>query len=130
MKKQRLIDIRTAKKITQQEMADKLCLHNSSYCKYENGQTKINSQMWEKIAKILGVSWVDIFEEEQMQVLINKDNATGTNWGINNYYNDTNSVIIRMEKFIQKLEEEIQIKDVKISILEKENYDLKISKSL
>lgn len=55
MVKQKLIDKRKAKGLSQTEMAQKLNIEQSQYSRRESGVTQIMKKEWDKIAKILDV---------------------------------------------------------------------------
>ena len=108
MIKQKLIDKRKERNLTQEEFAFKLGLDPSNYNRRENGITKISKKEWDKMAKELGVSLEDIYEPEDGVYFINNENANG-NFGNHNTYNGFNDFAFEtMKKYIQKLEEEIQ----------------------
>lgn len=52
----RLKEIRKAKNVTQQQMADHLCIQRNSYTRYENGNRMPDHDMLLKIADYLEVS--------------------------------------------------------------------------
>jgi len=55
MKKNKLIEMRELKGFSQPEIAEKLNMDVSSYCRRENGKTKITIKQWEKLANIFNV---------------------------------------------------------------------------
>ncbi|MDR2009481.1 MAG: helix-turn-helix domain-containing protein [Bacteroidales bacterium] len=108
MEKVKLIEARKKKGYSQMYMAEKLCIDESNYCRREKGASKINYSEWEKLSQILEVPVEDIYEADENQFFINKDNATGNYQGYNNIYSIPESVLETQQKYIQKLEEEIQ----------------------
>ena len=108
MLKEKLIQARNKKGITQQQIADKLCLDVSNYNRREKGQIKISLSEWEKLAKILDVAVEDIFESEESNFIICKDQSIGINNGTNNVYMIPEYLMENQRKYIQELEEEIQ----------------------
>ena len=104
--KEKLIEMRKARKFTQKDMADKLNLEVSGYTKRENGQTKIRMDQWIELAKILNIPLENIFEEDERQSLTFKDNATGNYCANNIYISVPEALLETQQKYIQKLEEE------------------------
>jgi len=105
MIKQKLIEKRKERNLTQEEFAFKLGLDPSNYNRRENGITKISKKEWDKMAKELGVPLEEIYEPENGVYVINNQNANG-NFGNNNTYNGFNDFAFEtMRKYIQKLEE-------------------------
>jgi len=119
MEKTKLIEMRKAKRISQQQMADFLCMDVSNYNRRENGEVYIRREQWEKLAKILDVPLSEIYEDDEKQLNRCGDNATGnfigTNFGPNNIYSFS-EILLEMQqkhleiqqKYIAKLEEEIK----------------------
>ena len=107
MIKQKLIDARKAKNLTQAEFALKLGLNDtSSYNRRESGVIKISKKEWDLMAKELKVNLEDIYEPEDGVYIINNENASG-NFGNHNIFNGFNEFAFEtMKKYIQKLEEE------------------------
>lgn len=64
MKKNKLLEVRLKKGLSQEELADLINMTQSSYCRREKGLKKITDIEWLKIAKILGVEKEDIFESD------------------------------------------------------------------
>ena len=102
--------MRTLRGFTHSQMAEQLCMNTSNYTRREAGETKINKEEWEKLAKILEVPFSEIYEPDENQVFICNDNSSpnflGTNNGPNNIYPISESVLTTFEKYIKKLEEE------------------------
>jgi transcriptional regulator with XRE-family HTH domain len=106
MIKQRLIDKRKERNLTQEEFAFKLGIETSNYNRRENGVTKISKKEWDKMAKILETTLEEIYEPEDGVYIINNENATGS-FGNNNTFNGFNEFAFEtMKKYILKLEEE------------------------
>ncbi|GAA5093775.1 hypothetical protein GCM10023210_24760 [Chryseobacterium ginsengisoli] len=118
MEKTKLIETRKRKNISQEKMADILCIDVSNYNRREKGTAKISLQEWQKIAETLDVSLGDIYEADENMVFIFNDNehATG-NIVNNNNYNIPLSLWESQKKYIEKLEAEIE--DLKAKIAEK-----------
>ncbi|MDR0231901.1 MAG: hypothetical protein LBI82_07255 [Dysgonamonadaceae bacterium] len=58
------------------------------------------------MAKILGVSTEDIFESDESQLFICKDNASINYQGTNHIYSVPEFMLATQQKYIEKLEEE------------------------
>jgi transcriptional regulator with XRE-family HTH domain len=108
MEKIKLITARSKKGFTQQQIALKLNMDVSNYNRREKGQIKISNNEWEKLSKILEVPIEDIFESEESNFFVFKDNSTGNYLGTNNFYTIPEFLIENQRKYIQKLEEENQ----------------------
>lgn len=107
MVKQKLIDKRKEKNLTQEEFAFILGLDTSNYNRRENGVTKISKKEWDKMAKELNVSLEDIYEPEDGIYVINNENANGEYSGSHNHFKSIDNFAYEtMKKYIQKLEEE------------------------
>ncbi len=107
MEKTKLIEARKSKGLSQNFLAEKLCVTVSNYNRRERGQTKISADEWQKIAKVLEVPLEDIYDPEESQVFIFNDNATGNVNSVINY-NIPLSMWETQKKYIEKLEQEIQ----------------------
>lgn len=64
MKKNKLITRRKQKGITQAEIAAKMYMDMSNYCRRENGKKEISIKEWQRLAEILDVSLPEIYEIE------------------------------------------------------------------
>ena len=100
MEKVKLIDTRRHKGYSQMYMADKLSIDESNYCSREKGQSKINSDEWKKLAKMLDVPIEDIFESDENQFFICNDNASGNYQGTNNIYSVPEFLLETQKKYI------------------------------
>lgn len=107
MEKVKLIEARKSKGLSQMYMAEKLNIDESNYCRREKGQAKIIISEWEKISQILDVPLEDIYENDESQFFICRDNATVNYQGNNNIYAVPEFLLETQQKYIQKLEEEI-----------------------
>lgn len=59
--RKKLVDIRKEKNLSQEVIANKLNIANSTYCQYETGKRNIPTHIVEKICDILEVEKEDIF---------------------------------------------------------------------
>lgn len=109
MEKKKLIQARKQRCITQQQMAEILCMGISNYSRKEKGILSMRNEEWEKIAEYLGIPVEEIYEQEEAQVIICKDQAVGIINGTNNVYTIPEHVIESQRKYIKKLEAEIEM---------------------
>jgi transcriptional regulator with XRE-family HTH domain len=107
MEKKLLIKMREAKGNTQKEIADLMNMDVSNYNRREKGMAKIRNEEWEKLAKILGVPIEEIYESEESQYFIFKDNSIGNYLGTNHIYSIPEYFLDIQRKYIAKLEAEI-----------------------
>ena len=120
MIKQKLIDKRKERNITQEEFAFKLGLETSNYNRRENGITKISTKEWDKMAKVLETTLDAIYEPEDGVYIINNENANGTYSGSHNHFGNNNDFIFEtMKKYILKLEEENATLKCELQLLSK-----------
>lgn len=108
MQKTKLIETRKRKNISQEKMADILCMDVSNYNRREKGTAKISLQEWQKIADTLQVPLDEIYENEESLIFIFNDNATGNGNIVSNNYNIPVSMWESQKKYIEKLEAEIE----------------------
>lgn len=106
MIKQKLIERRQEKKMSQSEIADRLDISQSQYNRRENGLVKITKREWDLLAKILEVSLVDIYEPQDGVYIINNENANGNFGNHNIYHAYTDFALDTIKKYIQKIEKE------------------------
>jgi transcriptional regulator with XRE-family HTH domain len=97
-------------------MGTELDITPQAYDKIEKGQTKLTVDRLFKIAEILDISILEIFEiepkEEYCQT--NKDTATGYLQKIVNFYQENKD---QNQKIIQLYEERLKEKDIIIELL-------------
>lgn len=72
--------IREIRNYSQEYMADRLGIKQNSYSKIENNQTKLTTEMLQKIADVLQVSPMDIMN--QQPAIINLQSNQGTQHAI------------------------------------------------
>jgi len=109
MEKIRLISRRKESNISQAAIAEKLCMDASNYNRREKGQIRISPHEWKKLADILEVPVEEIYEPEDNQVFVCKDNSTVhyLNQGTNNIYSVPEHLLETQRKYIAILENEI-----------------------
>jgi len=104
--KKKLIESRNSRGISQEYMADRLCMDVSNYNRRESGKTKISADQWKKIAQELDVPLEDIYEADENLIFIFNDNATGNgNIVTNNSF--PQNVLDLFQKHISVMEQEI-----------------------
>jgi transcriptional regulator with XRE-family HTH domain len=102
MIKQRLINKRKEKGISQEDMAIQMGIEQSQYSRRENGTVQITKSEWSKIAKILNVPFEEIYEpHDGVYVLKNEDGDTINH---NNYLSQSEYAFETLKKYIHKLE--------------------------
>lgn len=106
MEKTKLIETRKRKGLSQQIVAEKLCMDVSNYNRREKGLVRITAPEWEKLAHLMQVPVEDIFETEEPTFIICKDQSVGINNGTNNVYTIPEFLLESQRKYIAKLEEE------------------------
>ena len=106
MEKVKLVERRKEKGISQREIAGKLYMDVSCYNRREKGQARIAPHEWEKLADILDVPVNEIFEPDDNQVFICRDNATGNYQGTNHIYSVPEHLLETQRKYIEMLEKE------------------------
>jgi len=67
MKKEKLIQIRKQKKISQANIATFLKISQTQYQKRESGKIKISDEEWKRMAQLLEVEVEEIFESNSLQ---------------------------------------------------------------
>lgn len=106
MIKQKLINKRKEKGMSQSEMADLLNMEQSQYSRRESGTTRISKKEWDKIVKILDVPLDEIYEPQDGVYIVNNENPTFNDESTNNFYTVPDFAIETMKKYIEKLENE------------------------
>ena len=106
MEKTKLINARTKKGFTQSQLANELCVDVSNYNRREKGQIRISNNEWEKIAKFLEIPVEDIFESEENNFFVFKDQSTGNYLGTNHIYSIPEYFLENQKKYNEKVEEE------------------------
>ena len=119
MKKTKLIEARNAKGLSQHDIANLLFMHDTCYCKRENGETKITLQEWIKLSEILHVQINDIYEDDNdNQTFVNNQNAIGNIFGAPIFNIIPMNLLETLLNYIKK-------QDIEIAELNKENSELR-----
>lgn len=74
---QKLQLLRLEKNLTQEQMGEKLSLSTSAYCKIEYGETDLTLTRLNKIAEILGMSPVELFNKIEGNIYFNNSGTIG-----------------------------------------------------
>ena len=115
--------LRMLRGFSQEYMADKLEITQTTYSRIETNQQKLTAEMLEKLSSILGVSVTDITSNEPLIIQNNASNY-GAQGRIENFYADQKElfekIIASKDSEIQNLKEVIQsLKDVIASVTKK-----------
>lgn len=86
----RLQMLRMEKNLTQEQMGDKLNLSTSAYCKIEYGETDLTLTRLNKIAEVLNMSAMELFNKIDGNVYVNNSGTIGTNIGVTKDYSTVN----------------------------------------
>jgi transcriptional regulator with XRE-family HTH domain len=108
----KLFELREKSKLSQQEIAEKLNIQQSTYNKWENNKTVPSSEYLPQLAQLFGVDISELFSNDGTNIYISDSTASWNNSTINS------DVIV--EKLIKQLEE----KDKTIQQLLEQNKEL------
>ena len=98
--------IREIRNLSQEHMADRLGIKQNTYSKIENNQTKLTTEMLQKIADVLQVSPMDIMN--QQPAIINLQPNQGTQHAIGYIETFISSQKDIFEKLISSKDAEIE----------------------
>lgn len=110
MEKQKLIEKRKERGFSEQELAERVSMTQSTYSRKEKGTAPIFSEEWERIAKALNVDKNEIEEENTNSVIFSNSNFKTK---YNGYYIIAN----QSEKIIEQFEKRLDEKDKEIAFL-------------
>jgi transcriptional regulator with XRE-family HTH domain len=102
----RIKTFRTMRGSTQEDVASKLGIDQNKYSRIETDRQKIDEELLDKIAEVLGVSTADIKSKEPF--FVNNASNQGTQIGIGqfeHFYSDQKDVY---EKLIEALKQEVE----------------------
>jgi transcriptional regulator with XRE-family HTH domain len=107
MEHQKLIAVRKTKGFTQEQMATKIPMEQTTYSRKERGKSPISEEEWARIARALAVP-VEEIKEEHIPVTIKNENCTFTDSSVIGiqYVNIPQDVFDIIIKYNTKLEEE------------------------
>ena len=119
MEHKKLKEIRQAKNITQNQMAKKIAMEQTTYSRKERGKSPILDDEWQRFAKALDVP-VEEIKVENAPLTMKNDNCTfNDNIGIQ-HVNIPQNVFDIIIKYNAKLEEDNQSHKLEIIILKQE----------
>lgn len=123
---EKLINSRKKKGLTQQQMAVKIAMEQTTYSKKERGISPINDEEWNRFAKALDIP-VDEIKEVSTPLSIKNQNFTFNDNAINahNNINIPQNIFDIIIKYNAKLEEENIFLKSQIQTLKQENQTLK-----
>lgn len=105
MEHHKLIDIRKAKGFTQEQMALKIAMEQTTYSRKERGKSPISNEEWNRFAKALDIP-VEEIKENNSSVLKNENCTFNENAIGIQYVNIPQNVFDIIIKYNTKLEEE------------------------
>lgn len=108
MEKTKLFQHRQSKGFSQEQMADKLAITASTYSRKESGHVRIRPEEWEKIASFLNVAVEDIYQSDETNYVVIKDQATANYACTNHVYSIPEYFIESQRKYIVSLEEKVE----------------------
>lgn len=88
---QRLQMLRLEKCLTQEQMGERLSLSTSAYCKIEYGETDLTLTRLNKIAEILEMSPIELFNKIESPIYFNNSGSIGVGIAKDNSTVHTNS---------------------------------------
>jgi transcriptional regulator with XRE-family HTH domain len=106
MEKEKLKNARLSKGLSQDDLAKHLHVTASGYNRREKGHQKILNSEWQKLANALNLSLDDIYEADENQIIICREQSVGINNGTNNVYTIPEFILESQKKYIEKLENE------------------------
>jgi transcriptional regulator with XRE-family HTH domain len=120
MKHDKLISARKARGYSQNQMASKIAMEQTTYSRKEIGKSPITDAEWDKFAKTLEVSVEDI-KSEKAQILKNEGcTFTENSIGIQ-YINMPQNVFDIIIKYNKKLEEDNESLKLENSLLKQKS---------
>ncbi len=120
MEHKKLKEIRQAKNITQNQMAKKIAMEQTTYSRKERGKSPILDDEWQRFAKALDVP-VEEIKVENAPLTMKNDNCTFSENAIGiQYVNIPQNVFDIIIKYNTKLENDDQLKNLEIERLREE----------
>ena len=113
MVKNKLINARKEKNMTQEVISKLVFMSQSQYQRRERGEIRISDDEWMKIAEVLGKEVDDIKEEDNFTTINNYEGHSGYYSASNNYfYNNPEFIMKNQQDYIEMLKEEnIRLKE-------------------
>jgi len=117
----KLLQLRSKKGYTQDYVADILGIEQSAYSRLESDKMQPNSELLPELAKLYGISILDLFPDEERQY-VNISQYSDQSFSAFHVYQDSQQV---MEKLVQAKDVVIALLRSQIATLEEENKRLK-----
>ena len=112
---QQLQLLRLEKNLTQEQMSEKLNLSTSAYCKIEYGETDLTLTRLDKIAKVLGISALSLFNHIDKNMNPDTDNSyKNSNNDSTDDLNDLRELIKANTRIIDLLSKRIDLLEQKL----------------
>ena len=100
----RIRTIRTLKRLTQENVADELGISHGAYAKIERNETDPNTNRLLEIAKVLGVSVTEFFEDSPAN---SKENKINYGYASKEDVESLSKLVHSLAKEIEKLRQEL-----------------------
>lgn len=104
MLKSKLINARKNKNLSQEYVANALCMDVSNYSRREKGQIKITPMEWEKLSSVLEIPLESIYETDENMMFVYNDQSSGNSG--NHFYSVPQYLLDTQKKYIERLEAE------------------------
>ena len=107
--------VRELSNLTQEEMASQLNMSTNGYAKIEQGKTRLNIPMLERIAAILGINLTEILNinDKNLVCLISENSQNSSNY----YANETTIELEKLQLILNHKDELLLQKDREIEAL-------------
>jgi transcriptional regulator with XRE-family HTH domain len=100
--------IREELKLTQEDVSEKLNMHQTAYSRFEKGETKVDLDKLLNLSKILGCEPLDLISYDNKTVNINhSENSTISGFVENQYVTVDRETIDKLQKAINLLFEKL-----------------------
>jgi transcriptional regulator with XRE-family HTH domain len=103
---ERIRKLRSMKGVTQENVAEELGINTSSYSKIERGETDANASRLLQIAKVLGVSITQFFEDNLLSANENHPYGYASKEDLDNLH----KMIAQLSRQVEKLQQELGAK--------------------
>ena len=107
--------VRELSNLTQEEMASQLNMSTNGYAKIEQGKTRLNIPMLERIAAILGINLTELLNinDKNLVCLISENSQNSSNY----YANETTIELEKLQLILNHKDELLLQKDPEIEAL-------------
>lgn len=107
--------VRELSNLTQEEMASQLNMSTNGYAKIEQGKTRLNIPMLERIAAILGINLMELLNinNKSLVCLISENSQNSSNY----YANETTIELEKLQLILNHKDELLLQKDREIEAL-------------